>query len=214
MAKGTENHIIVRGDSGASCPVERAAKDQTQIGEVHYAASVLVRNRFSSNIGLWVWPSPTSDSRTLEALLSEVRTLRQDLRVSLNRTQAMQILLVRFQMQETAVARASERTNEARQKLLDTHVHQKELTADLKRVQDSLDSAQNPQQQADFQDRLKQIKSGIEITGNIAQQQQAEETQAEQHLRDEQDKLGALEGQLDELIRVPDSSTEGSSRTK
>jgi hypothetical protein len=73
--------------------------------------------------GLAVAQSATSETQTLQAVLNEVRALRQELRVSLNRTQTMQILLVRFQTQEGVIARASDRLNDARQKLLDTHVH-------------------------------------------------------------------------------------------
>ena len=156
----------------------------------------------------------SSDTQTLEALLNEVRALRRELRASLNRTQTMQVLLVRFQMQEGAIARASDRLNDARQKLLDTHIHRKELTAEAKRLQDALDSAQNQQQQADLQDRIKQIKSDLEIAGNIAQQQQTTEIQSEQQMHDEQDKLSTLEGQLDELIRATDGPAEQSSRTQ
>jgi DNA repair exonuclease SbcCD ATPase subunit len=161
-----------------------------------------------------VGQTDTPEVQTLQALLSEVRALRQELRVSLNRTQTMQILLVRFQMQEGAIARASDRVNDARQRLLETQVHQKELTAEAKRLQDALDSAQNQQQQADLQDRIKQIKSQLEIIGNLAQQRQTVEIQAEQQLRDEQDKLSALEGQLDGLIRAMGSSVEQSPPTK
>jgi len=49
----------------------------------------------------------SSDTRTLQALLSEVRALRQELRASLNRTQSMQILLARFQVQEGVVTKAT-----------------------------------------------------------------------------------------------------------
>lgn len=152
--------------------------------------------------GLAVGQGPSSDTQALQALLSEVRALRQELRTSLNQTQTVQIPLVRFQMQEGTIARASDRLNDARQKLLDTHVHQKELTAGAKRLQDALDSAQNQQQQADLQDRNKQVKFELEIAGSIAQQRQTTENQAEQQLRDDQNKLSALEGQLDELIRA------------
>ncbi|MGA2855818.1 MAG: hypothetical protein ABSE40_03055 [Candidatus Sulfotelmatobacter sp.] len=143
-----------------------------------------------------------SDPQTLQAILTEVRALRQDLRVSLNRAQGMQILLARLQMEEGAVTRASDHLNDARQKLSDTHVHQREMTTELKRLEEALNSAENPQQQTDLQDRVKHVKSDLEIAGNIAQQQQTTEIQAEQQLRDEQDKLGAIESQLDELIRT------------
>jgi uncharacterized protein YeeX (DUF496 family) len=167
-----------------------------------------------STSGLAVCQSATSDTQTLQALLSEVRALRQDLRVSLNRTQTLQILLVRFQMQEGVIARASDRLNDARQKLVDTHVHQKELAAEVKRNEDAVDNAENSQQQAELQERLKPMKSELEIVGNMAQQQQTAEIQAEQQLRDQQDKLSALENQLDALTRNMSISAEPSPRSK
>ena len=86
----------------------------------------------------------SSDTQTLQALLSEVRALRQDLRVSLNRTQGSQILLARLQLQEGAVTRASDHLNDARQKLFETHVHQRELSSELKRTEEALNTGNNP----------------------------------------------------------------------
>lgn len=157
----------------------------------------------------------SSDTQTLQALLSEVRALRQDLRASLNRTQGMQILLARLQLQEGAVTRASDHLNDARQKLFETHVRQRELSSELKRTEKALETADNPADNPqDLQDRIKHIKSDLEIAGNIAQQQQTTETQAEQQLRDEQDKLSVIEGQLDELIRTMGSTAETSGRNR
>ena len=157
----------------------------------------------------------SSDTQTLQALLSEVRALRQDLRVSLNRTQGIQILLARLQLQEGAVTRASDHLNDARQKLFETHVRQRELSSELKRTEEALKTADNPADNPqDLQDRIKHIKSDLELQGNIAQQQQTTETQAEQQLRDEQDKLSVIEGQLDELIRTMGSTAETSGRNR
>jgi len=157
----------------------------------------------------------SSDTQTLQALLSEVRELRQDLRVSLNRTHGIQILLARLQLQEGAVTRASDHLNDARQKLFETHVRQRELSSELKRTEEALNTADNPADNPqDLQDRIKHIKSDFEIAGNIAQQQQTTETQAEQQLRDEQDKLSVIEGQLDELIRTMGSTAEPSGRNR
>jgi chromosome segregation ATPase len=157
----------------------------------------------------------SSDTQTLQALLSEVRALRQDLRVSLNRTQGIQILLARLQLQEGAVTRATDHLNDARQKLFETRVHQRELSSELKRTEESLNTGANPADSPqDLQDRINHIKSDIEIAGKTAQQQQTTETQAEQQLRDEQDKLSAIEGQLDELIRTMGSTAESSGRNR
>ena len=155
-----------------------------------------------------------SDVQTLQAILTEVRALRQDLRVSLNRAQTMQILLARFQMQEGGITRASDRLNDARQRLLDTRVHQKEMALEVKRLEEELNSAENPPQQADLQDRIKHAKSGLEAAGTMEQQQQTTEIQAEQQLRSEQDKLSALETQLDELIRRTGNPVEQSGHNR
>lgn len=156
----------------------------------------------------------SSDTQTLQALLSEVRALRQELRAALNRTQSMQILLARFQVQEGVVAKASDRLNESRQKFFDIHVQQKELAVEAKRLEDALSSADTPQQQADLQERIKHTKSELEVAGNIAQQHQTTEIQAEQQLRDEQDKLAAIESELDELIRIVGSPAETSGHNR
>jgi chromosome segregation ATPase len=143
----------------------------------------------------------SSDSQTLQSLLNEVRGLRQDLRISQNRTQSMQILLARLQMQEGAITRASDRLYDARQKRLDTQVNQKELGLALKRLEDELSTAEDPQLQTSIRDRIKHTQSDLEVVADVVQERQTTEAQAERQLRDEQDKLSAIETQLDELIR-------------
>jgi hypothetical protein len=140
-----------------------------------------------------------AETQTLQALLSEVRALRQDLRASLNRAQNVQILLARLQIQEGVTTRAMDRLNDARQKMLDTQFHQKELGLEQKQIEESL-PAPDPQQQSDLLDKLNHVKSDLEVTGRMAQQQQTAETQVEQQTRAEEDKLNALEAQLDDLI--------------
>ena len=142
--------------------------------------------------------SASPDTQTLQALLSEVRALRQELLVSLNRTQSMQILLARFQVQEGVVTKALDRLNESRQKVSDTHLHQKELEIEAKRHEDALNNAENQREQADLQEGIKRAKSELEVLADVAQQHHTSEIQAEQQLRDEQDKLSAIENQRPE----------------
>ncbi|MGA2099851.1 MAG: hypothetical protein ABSG34_02055 [Candidatus Sulfotelmatobacter sp.] len=151
-----------------------------------------------------------SDPQTLQAILTEVRALRQELRVSLARVQTSQILLSRLQMQEGSVARASEHLNDARSKLSEMGVRKKEITAEVKRLEDALGAEENLQQQKELQDRINHGKSELEVTADTEQQCQAAEIQADQQLRAEKDKLSALEAQLDELIRSMGKSAEQS----
>ena len=147
----------------------------------------------------------SADTQTLQALLSEIRALRQELRVSLNRAQNTQILLARLQIQEGVITRAADRLNQARQKLSDTQIHQKELALEQKRLEES-SPATDPQEQSDLLDRINHVKSDLEVTAHLAHEQQTAEIQAEQQFRDEQDKLDALENQLDELMTNMDNS--------
>ena len=64
--------------------------------------------------------SAPGDSQTLQALLSEVRQLRQELRTTTIAAQRSQILIYRLQGQEASVGRASQRREEAREKLART----------------------------------------------------------------------------------------------
>jgi len=142
----------------------------------------------------------SSDSQALQALLTEVRALRQDLRISLARIQSGQILLSRLQTQQAAVTRASERLSDARSKLAEAENHQKDVRNNLKRFEETLNDEQSPAQQKELRDVINHLKSELEDSIDV-QQRQATEIEAEHQLGAEQDKLNALEAELDELVR-------------
>jgi chromosome segregation ATPase len=154
----------------------------------------------------------SSDSQTLQALLTEVRELRQDLRISLARVQATQMLLSRLQIQQAAVTRASEHLLDARSKLTDAQARQNRVAADIKHLEDSLSAEENLTQQKELRDRINDSKFELEESTTTEQRFQATEIEAAQQLRSEQDKLTMLEGQLDELVRKLDVPTEQPSR--
>jgi DNA replication protein DnaD len=154
----------------------------------------------------------SSDSQTLQALLTEVRELRQDLRTSLARVQNTQILLSRLQPQQEAVARASERLHDARARLADEQGHQKHIASVNKRLEDALSAEESPATQKELRDAINHNKSELEDSTNEEQQRQATEIEAEQQLRTEQDKLTMIETRLDELARNLGNPGEQSSR--
>jgi len=154
----------------------------------------------------------SSDPQTLQALLTEVRELHQELRISLARMQSAQILLSRLQTQQTAVTRASERLSDARSKLADAQDHQKHVAIGIKRLEDALSVEQNLTQQKELRDGINHSKSELEDSTDVEQQRQATEIEAEQQLRTEQDKLALLETGLDELVRNMGNPGEQSTR--
>ena len=152
--------------------------------------------------------APSPDSQTLQALLTEVRELRQELRFSLARMQSAQILLTRLQIQQVAVTRASQHLDEARSKLAEVQVVQKSEAAEIKRFEDGLSAGENPEQQRNLQAEISGAKSDLEASTNLEQQRLATEIDAEQQLQTEQSKLNSLEAQLDELARRLDKTSE------
>ncbi|HEY3618212.1 MAG TPA: hypothetical protein VGK96_15475 [Candidatus Sulfotelmatobacter sp.] len=151
--------------------------------------------------------TPASDAQTMQALLTEIRELRRDLRASLAQIQVVQILLSRLQTQQAVVTRASDRLNDARSKANDAQTHQKDLRTNMKRLEDALSAEQNPEQQKELRDRINAAKSELEESADV-ESLQAAEAEADQQLRIEQEKLSALEAQLDELTGNLDKTEE------
>jgi DNA repair exonuclease SbcCD ATPase subunit len=141
----------------------------------------------------------SSDSQTLQALLTEVRELRKVLLVSIAKMQSAQILLARLQIQEVAVTRASQHLDDARSRLAEVQLVLKSEAAEIKHWEDEAPNANETP--AQIEEAVKRAKSDMESATNLEQQRQAIETEAELQLRTEKEKLNALETQLDELVR-------------
>ena len=141
----------------------------------------------------------SSDSQTLQALLAEVRQLRQEMRTTTLAGRRVQILLYRLQVQEAAVERAQRRVDDARSALSQTQAEVKMMASLIKQTEDKISNAQNSVERKRQEDLLAQFKAGLESQENSEQQSQARESEAEQDLKTEQAKLNALQGQLDVL---------------
>src|SRR5438094_8204581 len=120
-----------------------------------------------------------NDSKTLQSLLLEVRQLRQDLQTTTIAGQRAQILIHRVQGQEAAVARASQRLDEFREKLARIQDERKHVAADVKRQEDFISNTQNPAaERKDVEGMLSQSKTRVESLENQEQQLQTREIEA------------------------------------
>ena len=154
--------------------------------------------------------SAPGDSQTLQALLSEVRQLRQELRTTTIAAQRSQILIYRLQGREASVARASQRLDEAREKLARIQDARKHLAADVKQTEDFVNNTDNPAaQRKALENRLSEFKTRLESSEGDEQKAQSQEIDAEQQLRAEETKLSDLRDQLDRL----DKTLENASRS-
>ena len=152
--------------------------------------------------------STPGDSQTLQALLSEVRQLRQDLQTTTIAGQRAQILIYRLQGQEAAVARASQRLEEAREKLARTQDERKHVAADVKQQEEFISNMENPAaERKEVERMLFQSKTRIESLDSQEQQLQTREIDAEQQLRAEEVRLSDLRDQLDRLDKALENAS-------
>lgn len=144
-----------------------------------------------------------NDSQTLQALLSEVRQLRQDLRTTTVAAQRSQILIYRLEGQEATVGRASQRLDEAREKLARTQDERKHVAGEVKQSEDFVSNTENsPTQRKALENRLSELKTRLESLEGEEQQHQSREIEAEQQLRTEEVRLSDLRDQLDRLDKT------------
>jgi hypothetical protein len=147
------------------------------------------------------------DSQTLQALLTEVRQLRQDLRTTTVAAQRSQILMYRLQGQEAAVLRASHRLDEAREMLARTREDRKLVAGNIKQNEEFASNSENsPTQRKSVENSLAEFKERLESLESDEQQRQSREIEAEQQLRTEEARLSDLRNQLDRLDKTLESA--------
>jgi hypothetical protein len=144
--------------------------------------------------------TPSTDSQTLQVLLTEVRQLRQELKATTTAVERAQILIYRLQLQEAASGRALQRLDDARSKLVASQTNHNNLAKRVKTLEDNLPGINNPVEKQRTENDIASIKAHVEtVLLPEEQQNQARVTDCEQQLRLEQDKLTELQDQLDQL---------------
>lgn len=80
-----------------------------------------------------------ADSQTLHEILSELRAIHEDMRV----TETTQLLVAELEMQQGVVTRALEGADAARAKVRDIRLDQKRLAAEIEQGEEQKDKATN-----------------------------------------------------------------------
>jgi len=141
----------------------------------------------------------SADSQTLQALLEEVRQLRQDLRTTSVTSVRAQILLHRVQIQEAAVVRLSQRAENAQARLGESQSAQQRVADQIHALENRKQSSSDSREELEFEHTLKNLKHNLQQFDREVQQRQVKASEAEEQLRSEQDKLSELEDQLERL---------------
>ena len=148
-----------------------------------------------------VCQSGSADSQTLQALLSEMRQLRQELRTATIAAQRAQILIYRVQSQQAVVTRLTQRVDNNSSRLTQNQNEQKMFASQIKRLEDQRE-AQNGSERKQTDEQLAQMKARIEQLSSEEQDMLPRKIQLEEELRMEQTKLAQLHDELDRIDKA------------
>src|SRR5215475_11866139 len=132
----------------------------------------------------------SKDSQTLQALLTEVRQLRQDLEATALETHKIQILLYRLQTQNTAFARLSRSVEEAHADVNQIEDERAKLSADIKQHEDFIGNTANASgDRKAVEDALPGLKEKLLELDNQLHRAQEKESAAQEQLSSQQARL-------------------------
>jgi chromosome segregation ATPase len=146
--------------------------------------------------------SASPDSQINQAILAEVRQLRQDLRSTAATIQRVQIAMYRLQAETTLLDRATQRLEQARAICSGTEYQRKMITTQIEQVDARRRNSQSSSEQNAAEAQLSQLKFSLEQLASQEQQCQVEQVDAEAQFRAEQAKTNDLQDQLEKLDKV------------
>ena len=145
--------------------------------------------------------APAKDPDTLQALLAEVRQLRQSIDAMMFTSQRIQIALYGAQLQDAAVARAMQTVEAVRNKCGTAEREVQHTAGEVQRMENGAASVPEPEAKQ-IQARLTDLKNTLETQRTVSQQCQASQAEAEGQLRNEQAKLLEVQDRIAKLDRV------------
>lgn len=154
----------------------------------------------------------SKDAQTLQALLTEVRQLRQDFEATAAITHKMQILLYRLQTQGTTIARLSRSVEDAHADVNQLSKERARLADDIKQHEDFISSNTNASGDRKVaEDALAGLRANLEQLDDQLQRAQDREATSQEQLRSDQTKLDSLEAELDRLEKSFEKITDARS---
>lgn len=148
--------------------------------------------------------SAANDSQTLQALLREMRELRQDLRTTTVASERAQILLTRLQAQQQAVTAAQREVDGVRNQQNQAENRHTNIERQIQYYsdQDTEDATPDPARRQSLEQEIKRMKEALQEAETQRDSLQANEMRAKDELQVEQSKLAALQSELDEIDRA------------
>jgi hypothetical protein len=138
-----------------------------------------------------------SDAQVLQAILVEMRGLHNDVRLG----QTTQILLTELEVQRGVVDKALEKRDNARSRVSQMQVQEKNFAAQIPRLEESAKATLDPVQQKRIEDQIDNMNANMENFKLAEPDAASALADAENALRKEQETLGGIQEQLDEVVK-------------
>ncbi len=141
----------------------------------------------------------SSDAQTLQAILQELRQLRQDLQGTTAVAQRVQILLYRLQLQDDVIKKATQRHDQTAAKVNDAERFRTEATNGQKKAEEKLASLRDQNQRPAVEAEVTEMKRRVDMWSQEESGLRAAEIEAASDLKGEQAKIADLQQRLDQL---------------
>jgi len=147
-------------------------------------------------VGASAGQAPDADSQTLHQILVELRAIHEDMRVS----ETTQLLVAELEMQQGVVSHATQDADNARTRVNEIHLNQKQIATEMDRAQDQLEKAANPDERNSFAQEIERLKSNLAGLKTAERDWTANLQEMQQRLQSAQDKLAGIESELNSAI--------------
>ncbi len=145
---------------------------------------------------------PSPDSQLTQALLTELRQLRQDLQVTAAIIQRSQILMYRLQVETGLLTRATQRLDDARTRCNSYQSQIRSINLQIEQSESRMQATQNPGEQKNLQDAVSRLKSNLAMLTNEDQQCQPRIMDAQSQVQVAQARVDDFQSQLDKLDKL------------
>jgi chromosome segregation ATPase len=136
-----------------------------------------------------------TDSQTLQAILTEVRAIHNEVRLS----QTTELLLTELGIQQTAVNRATQRRDDFRSKVMEIQAHKKGVAGRLDHFHPEAETS--PAEKKEVADMQESLKNELEGLKSQELQRSNDLQEAETSLRREQGTLDDIQAQLSDVVK-------------
>jgi hypothetical protein len=143
----------------------------------------------------------SSDAQALHEIAAELHAMRTELHQQTARNQTMQVLLFEMQTQQAVVARATQRVDEARSKLIEVQDGKKHVEADIARDEETIRSTKDDAEKTRAKAEMEHSKAELESLEAIEQERLTARQQASLQLQNAENTFDTIQKEVERFMQ-------------